>query len=157
VVGAPIAADGTSSTEITRRLIRSSDSLRLRTEYHLLNQPEQGDGESDIYFPAIALPVEEKVEFECPEHHLIRLESKLKSVTKMLCIGWRAREMNFLAMVRKQIGKTVPVFVVAKDKEESSAIGSYLVKSGITDEPISYAGGFTDFVINRGGQEFLSK
>jgi hypothetical protein len=101
--------------------------------------------------------VEEKVEFECPQHHLIRLESKLKSVTKMLCIGWRAREMNFLAMVRKQIGKTVPVFVVAKDKEESSAIGSYLVKSGITDEPISYAGGFTDFVINRGGQEFLSK
>jgi hypothetical protein len=55
--------------------------------------------------PAIAIPMQDKTwgTFECPARQIATLGQLLKSVTKVLMIGWRAREAHFLQMLRDNL------------------------------------------------------
>jgi hypothetical protein len=52
-----------------------------------------------IPFPALAIPVEKKSEFSCPPEHLEVLGNAMREVTKIIAIGWRAMEQDFLKML----------------------------------------------------------
>jgi hypothetical protein len=54
-------------------------------------------------YPALAIPVEKKSEFVCPPEHLRALADVLPNVTKIITIGWRATEQNFLTMLKKPL------------------------------------------------------
>ncbi|MGB6404453.1 MAG: hypothetical protein WBF26_16565 [Candidatus Sulfotelmatobacter sp.] len=54
-------------------------------------------------YPALAIPVEKKSEFVCPAEHLRALADFLPNVTKIITIGWRATEQNFLAMLKNKL------------------------------------------------------
>lgn len=56
-----------------------------------------------IGFPALAIPVEKKREFNCPPEHLEALAGVLRRVTKMITIGWRATEEHFLEMLKERL------------------------------------------------------
>jgi hypothetical protein len=47
--------------------------------------------------PALAVPLAEKSEFACPPDHLRDLQGRLPTVTRLLIVGWRAREAHFRA------------------------------------------------------------
>jgi len=49
-----------------------------------------------VLFPALSIPVQKKDVFECPLAHIAALEANLPHVTKMMTIGWRATEAEFL-------------------------------------------------------------
>jgi len=55
-------------------------------------------------YPALAIPVEKKSEFVCPPEHVTALaDGVLPNVTKIITIGWRATEQNFLAMLKNPL------------------------------------------------------
>jgi hypothetical protein len=60
-----------------------------------------------VLYPALSIPVENKDEFSCPVEHLMALDGMLPKVTKMITIGWRATEADFLA--RLQLSRAAPV------------------------------------------------
>ena len=77
-----------------------------------------------VLFPALSIPVENKDEFSCPAEHVTALERTLPSVTKLITIGWRATETEFLTRLRESrsevtpgIKQTLRLFVVSGTQE----------------------------------------
>jgi hypothetical protein len=69
-------------------------------------------------FPALAIPVEKKSEFNCPPDHLRVLADLIPSVTKIITIGWRATEQHFLKMLKAPLTglrRDVDLMVVSGD------------------------------------------
>ena len=52
-------------------------------------------------YPAIAIPVLNKNVFECPPAHVQMLTDLIPRVSKILTIGWRASEKNFLYLLQR--------------------------------------------------------
>ncbi len=73
-------------------------------------------------YPAISIPVEKKDEFSCPTGHVEALEQTLPHATKMITIGWRATEVEFL--VRLLVSRTVPVAGIPQPLEVLVVTGS---------------------------------
>lgn len=57
-------------------------------------------GPDSVLYPALSIPVENKDEFSCPAKHVTALEALLPKVTKVITIGWRATEAEFLRMLK---------------------------------------------------------
>jgi len=107
-------------------------------------------------FPAIAIPVENKNDFECPPEHLQALECFIPRVTKILLVGWRATDTPFLELLRKKLSAPAQGMVVTGSSEEATGIGQRLSQLGIFKENFEAVGsGFTNFVIKRQADEFL--
>lgn len=60
----------------------------------------EGGAVKAIHLPAIAIPVEQKAEFACPSAHVDVLNECLEKVDRVLVLGWRATELDFLKMLR---------------------------------------------------------
>jgi len=64
--------------------------------------------------------------FEWPPRHRAYFEELLPSVTKILIIGWQAKEAHFTEMLREKLpmrGQTVAhILVVGKDADDGKAI-----------------------------------
>lgn len=125
---------------------------------------EYGSGrQPGTVFPAIAIPVQTKTasHFECPSAHLGHLTAMLPTVTKILIIGWQARESHFLHMLRGMLPKLQRVMVVGAHAPDAQAtLQRFLEEIGFGiatyGQNVHVAqGGFTDFVVNREGDEFL--
>jgi len=83
--------------QIEHKLIGLGKNLVLRPGQHLVTT-DTGRLEGHHTYPAIALPVETKNEFEFPEAHLKKLRSVIPEVTRILIIGWRGTEEHFLKL-----------------------------------------------------------
>ena len=115
--------------------------------------------------PAIAIPVQTKSEdtFEWPPHHRVYLEQQLPSVTKILIIGWQAREAHFLKMLREKLpaqGHAVThLLVVGKNSADANAtlhfFASQLGRSGYNPLFSIANAGFSQFVANHEGESFF--
>ena len=92
---------------IHRAELQISNRYRVVSDCPMLRQ----DGE--IVFPALSIPVEKKDEFFCPENHVRSLEILLPQVEKIMTIGWRATEEDFLAMLRNKVPETPRLLVVS--------------------------------------------
>jgi hypothetical protein len=140
-------------------LIDSGESMKLRREW--LNVGENENSRSgSLLWPSIAIPVQTKSwsTFECPEEHLEHLGHLLKRVTKVLIIGWQAREAHFLQMLKDDLPKLVSLMVVCGSWEAGKKVLDHFVEQvGPKVSPGSQvsAGGFTDFVVNGEGDEFF--
>jgi SIR2-like domain len=109
--------------------------------------------------PAIAIPVENKNTFECPRTILDDLRHSIPAVTRILIIGWQARENHFLAMLRSDMSQLRQVMVIGKDNKESGEILDHFLKSiGKSElQPKCEAGatGFTNFILANGPARFF--
>lgn len=81
-----------------------------------VNEGHQG-GVARVRLPAIAIPVEGKDGFECPYYHVERLEDLLPRVDRVLCIGWKARETDFLELLEGLLAQRVAGLVVTNSQE----------------------------------------
>src|SRR6266480_3870803 len=89
----------TDKRQIEHALIGLGKKLALRPGHHLLSSTDgAGMLEGHFTYPAIALPVETKNDFEFPDEHLRKLRDVIPEVTRVLIIGWRGTEEHFLKL-----------------------------------------------------------
>jgi hypothetical protein len=141
--------DAVDTIELTDRFVRANATDA--SQNHNFERP---------IFPAIAVPVQKKTkdDFECPAAHLTVLKEMLPKITKVLIIGWQAKETHFLAMLRSNLPKLERVMVVGENTSDAERTRRYFLSEidrPLPDEVVAQ-GGFTDFIINEEGNGFLS-
>ncbi|MGH8610613.1 MAG: SIR2 family protein [Gammaproteobacteria bacterium] len=141
--------------DIAHELIQQMAHVEFTDEYVVLDHHDIVNDRARVYFPAVALPVEQKVTFECPESHVNALRENLPHVTRILTIGWRGTENTFLDLLKGHLPYPVPIQVIAKDGLEATAIGHHLNGRRIALTIDAYPSGFTDYVVSRDGEGFL--
>ena len=119
--------DGLDPNNLTcQRLIDGAGALQISKRYRRVSRhPMWLEGDKIVVFPALAIPVDKKDEFSCPDTHVKFLEGLLPKVTKIIAIGWRATEAEFLSMLASKLKGSVDLMVVSGDKagaEELSPI-----------------------------------
>jgi hypothetical protein len=137
-------------------LIDRAAELTLTDEFRLDVSGSGGTSSSGVLFPAIAIPVRSKTHFECPNEHVEVLRQLIPKTTKLLMIGWRATENQFLKLLAEGFTRSVPVMSVAGGQDEAEHSVTNLKNAHILIHHVKFAGGFTDFIVNRAGDSFLS-
>jgi hypothetical protein len=147
------------------QIIEQANTIKLTNTYIRATDPTSIHSFERPIVPAIAVPVQTKTEnfFEWPQSHRATLEQHLPSVTKILIIGWQAKEAHFLETLRDKLpraGRQVThILVVGKDADDSKAIlhrfAAELGQSGYNTNHRYTDGGFSRFVANREGEAFL--
>ena len=112
-----------------------------------------GDRLFDI--PALALPVVTKSQFICPPAHLDRLRELLPKVEKILVIGWRGSEKHFLKLLSEGLQKPVKVFSACGHPDDSTQTNQQMKDAGVPGMFFAAAGGFSDLVLSREGENFV--
>jgi hypothetical protein len=147
-----------SAWDIAYRLINDVHHLKITRQYQLVDQhPIYDDADKSVLFPALAIPVESKLDFECPEAHLEALRAAIPQVDKLLVVGWRAAETPFLQLLATNLQQPLHGLVVAGDKAAAMETANRLSEAGVVGLYKHAEGGFTDFVVERQGDEFLSR
>ena len=154
-------AMGVDAKNIEHSIIGLGKSLSLSAGFHLLENPGQPLLEARYVYPALALPVNTKVAFECPEDHVARLKADIPAVTKLLVIGWRATEPHFLEFWKQPRSNSVPdkiskIAIVAGGVGPATHVQNQLRASGIEGTFLLSPGGFSEFVTGPGLEEFLA-
>jgi hypothetical protein len=142
-------------------LIEQADTIRLTDEFVrvLATDPTQMFNFRKPVFPAIAIPVQTKSaeHFECPASHREHLTQMLDRVSKILVIGWQAKEAHFLKMLQNKVPLLQHVMVVgASDTDAKETLRHFLgqLKKQVSNVAVGQ-GGFTNFIVNREGESFF--
>jgi len=144
-----------STLDVANELIDRAAELDIHKEFHMTKEyPSSKLGELAL-FPALAIPVETKQNYECPPEHLEALRKCLPEVTKILLIGWRATESLFLQLLSDNLRKEVHVMTVAGGTKEAEKSNRRLQEAGIKGKFFTGATGFSDFVVHHEGDGFL--
>ena len=118
------------------------------------------EGQSGRFVPALAIPVRNKVNFECPTEHLEELQRLIPKVSKILFIGWRGTEQHFLRLLKQSASSLRYCMFVARDRDDAAEIAKRVMegigKSYLVNTPLG-EGGFTDLVVRRGAEPFLAR
>jgi hypothetical protein len=114
-----------------------------------------------VLYPALSIPVENKDGFSCPPGHVTALEKLLPKVTKMITIGWRATEAEFLSRLLASrlvkvagIPRPVELLVVTGSKEGAEQTVKNLSAYGVNQDNFSnpdrarLTDGFTGLINN---------
>jgi hypothetical protein len=154
-------AGGTLETErrISAQLIGQLPEMRITNDYVLTPYDAVGIGLGRPAFPAIAIPVENKGGFECPQRLVETLIGLLPRVTKVLVIGWRASETHFLDLLRQYLKSGVHLWVVGRDGPDAERVRVRL-EEVLGYEPTSFtaetAVGFTELIRSRRHEQILA-
>jgi hypothetical protein len=104
--------------------------------------------------PALAVPFQTKRDFACPEPHLAVLRDIIPAVTKVLIIGWRAKDHHFLELLGNL--KAPHIAIVSGDRQSAEEVRDSLVKFGIRIGLYAlFVGGFSHFVTSGEATKFL--
>jgi hypothetical protein len=146
---------------LPQHLIEQADTIRVTDKFVLANATNSYEMHTfgKPLFPAIAIPVQTKSDqyFECPPTHLDFLLKMLPHVTKILIIGWQAKEAHFLRMLQLNLPKLRHVMVVgasASDAEETLKYFLGEIRLWIPSQFVGQ-GGFTSFIVNQEGDDFF--
>jgi hypothetical protein len=143
-------------------IIERADTMQLSDKFVLANptNPHEMHNFGNPIIPAIAIPVQTKSDqdFECPITHLNYFTEMLPHVTKVLIIGWQAKEAHFLRMLRSKLPNLKHVMVVGADATDAKGTLKYFVGEigqYVASQNQSVGqGGFTDFIVNEEGLPF---
>ena len=146
---------------VEQSIIALGHRVQLATGFHLMADPSQITLEGRYVFPALALPVNTKVAFECPDDHMAQLEADIPLVTKLLVIGWRATEPHFLQFWKEPRPGSVPdsiskITIVAGGASQAQGVQQNLIAAGIQGKFELSDGGFSQFVAGPELRRFLA-
>jgi hypothetical protein len=108
--------------------------------------------------PAIAIPVETKTKtsYECPKEHIDSLEKCLPKVSKLLLIGWRGSENDFVKSLAQKVTSDAKMMIVSSSAEKANEVAKKIQNAGGRAQDVGAANhGFTNFVIAREAEKFL--
>src|SRR6266849_1575931 len=149
-------APGNVAPPTIERMIAMANELQITESFVLSPTRPMAWVDNEPVFPAIAIPVQAKSKFACPQSHIDCLEKLLPKVTKILIIGWRAMEQHFLRLLAAHLPKRrVLVYIVAGDEESARNTGEALGRFDIQLKMGLDKGGFTDFILEHRAREFL--
>lgn len=146
-----------SEWDVAYELIRRVGELVISNRFRVVQEAPIAIGRLDgtALFPAIAIPVETKKTYECPDDHLACLEGYLPKIKKILIIGWRGAEQHFLALLKKTMRERIPTYIVAGGKKEGNDVIENIEMAGIRGVRTVFPGGFSEFIISREAEKFL--
>ncbi len=154
-------AQRSSSQDLISDIIASAGALDVDSgSYETVSKdPFQRSPLRPLY-PALAIPVQNKQEYECPREHRSVLEQCLPQVTKLLIIGWRANENLFLdTLDREAVPKKARIMVVSgSEKGADEVIGRMMARWGVTGintDIVPATEGFSNFIFSSEWENFL--
>ncbi len=156
-ISSPIGAgiNTSDSAHVARQVIEQAASLTISSQYEMCEQPPQFISHYARY-PAIAIPVEKKNDFECPEDHIQALTALIPRTKKIITIGWRAMEDPFLKLLSEHLSHEVQVLVCCGTKTDAEDTLSKLKNAPLAIARSTVLGeGFTDMIARRNIVEFL--
>lgn len=155
-VGTPLTTNETESIwHAVDELVTRAAELHITQKYHRVVEQPIGRVAGRALFPAIAIPLELKRDFECPPAHIEFLTRMLPQVTKLLIIGWRGMDAPFLDLLKENLNPEVRAYVVAGNEKEVRGLVDKLNGEGIHVPQFFLGNGFTEFVVQRDGEEFF--
>lgn len=101
--GRRIAVSGNPETYGYKKIIAEAGDITTYPDY-VMNSDFIS---TPCLVPALSIPLERKDEFSCPETHIRKLEEVLPRVTKVLIIGWRATEAEFVKLFHSHLNTEV--------------------------------------------------
>ena len=155
-VEAPLVADirARGPWQIAYELIDRASELKLRPVYHLVSEwPIGKSSDNRAIFPAIAIPVQRKQDFECPREHMDVLRAFIPEVTKLLIIGWRGNEQHFVELLKNLREPMVRGMIVAEKQSAAAEIAVHL--QHLRSVWNIGVGGFSHFITSGEADRFL--
>jgi len=143
---------------VLRYMIENAAQLQVSDRFVLCERGRMGVVNNRPVFPAIAIPVERKRRFQCPRYMIEHLVEMLPLVTKIMIIGWRATEDNFLDLLGQHLRPGAYISIVAGNHSEAEKISARLDRALLTKPPScsSERMGFTDFMRTRRAEQILA-
>jgi hypothetical protein len=155
---------GESEPEVTTTMIARVADLRI-TDSYVINDLSAMNARN-MLFPAVAIPVESKSDFACPQSHITAFVQSLTGwrgrrnqsddTRHVLIIGWRASEGHFLEIVRGHLSKK-RVLVIAESQAAAEQTAQNLSKADVErgDIHCSDKAGFSEFLAVQELESFL--
>ena len=165
----PIENRKTNHVEVANDALKVAERMELSNIYRLIPEAERqqhifsymGDpnrGPSQVVFPAIAIPLQKKVQYECPKEHIRALEECIPKTDNLLIIGWKAGEQDFLDLLSKTLQKGVPKKIVSRNRDSADQIQHTLTSAGIDGAHwLLSEGGFTTELRSGRIEDFIAK
>jgi SIR2-like protein len=161
-VAAPTKAQNQGHAwSVVNDLIERAAEIPVTQRYLLTGEHPPGVVGGTPVFPAIAIPVEKKSTFECPQHILDELMALLPEVTEILVIGWRATEAHFLERLKANLRRGAQLYIVVGPDKQQGEDTQVRICRGLPNNPPNFVfvdpGGFTDFILSRRAEQFLAR
>jgi hypothetical protein len=139
---------GKSWRQIRQEFINVAGHLEVAPHWEVINGPPEhlilGRRPDQLLYPAIAIPVEAKPDFECPDEHVRALKEVIGlGVERLLVIRWRASEQRFLDMLRER--KPLMAMIVTADASSGAEPAKNLESAVLGARGDIVVGGFSDF------------
>jgi hypothetical protein len=144
-----------ADAELIDELIEKAPKLKLSQTFHVVNDEMVRRLNGKPLYPAIAIPVQTKQNFECPQAHLDVLEACIPEIDKLILIGWSGNETRFLELLKKNSRKSLKIMLVTGTEEGGEQLMAKLKTSQI-DGDFSRSNGFSNFVVHRQADPFLT-
>jgi hypothetical protein len=145
---------------LAQHLIENYAELEISQDYALIGEAPPAPRNDQAVFPALAIPVETKLAFECPPEHITALKAFIPEVRKILIVGWRATEQPFLELLKEGLGHANPIIMAVNGPQaESDRALENIARAGIRGrgrKPPQSEYGFTDFIRSHGENQFLN-
>jgi hypothetical protein len=133
-------------------VIDKAGELEIDTSIDLRNV------ERGMEYPALAIPVESKSDYECPKEHLEALWEFLPSVKIVIIVGWRAREQNFMSRLANALSYGIKMQIVSANQQEADAVKKHTELAGIKGDIFAApAAGFTAYETSVEARRFLDQ
>ena len=136
-------------------VIENAAALEFADQFAIATEYPSGFHGRDFVAPAIAIPLEDKIGFECPSDHLRLLEELLPKTDRLLIVGWRATEHHFLRMLCAGLTAPISGHIVCGDTKAGEETLERLRAAGIKGEYRISDSGFTDMITRRELDSFL--
>jgi hypothetical protein len=117
-------------------LWRSKSTLPLNLDSQIeraaevdFEDPEHGEfTDGEIYAPAIAVPMRNKVKFVCPSDHTEKFKTCIPKFTKVLIIGWAGYEDHFNVLLKEQLKlDNLPIFIANENETACNETWHHLI------------------------------
>jgi hypothetical protein len=154
----PVNVNPQAWLSVLTYLIEHAAELRISDTFVMCDPRTMGVANGLPAFPAIAIPVEKKNQFACPQSFIDGLTEVLPKISKILVVGWRATENHFLELLKRNLPPRVQLYIVAGQPQLGEvarvsicrALSNKLPQISTIDP-----GGFTDFVGGGRAKSFL--
>jgi hypothetical protein len=140
-------------------MLENAATLKVTPNYHLLHgRPPKGfqmlDRVRVPMFPAIAIRVQTKSTFECPDDHLAAFTAAIPEVTRLLIIGWRGSEQHMASLLH-ELPRAAQGMVVAGGRPAALETITTLGQLGVSCNVHVSESGFSTFLLSGAADRFL--
>jgi hypothetical protein len=142
---------------MTSELIDFAPRLKLSTRYRIIENRPTPSVPDAILFPALAIPLEQKNDFECPIEHLNVFKSIIPEVDKLITIGWRGKELHFLSLLAENLQNEIHGIAISGNNEFSNETIRNICSVGIKCNFTPHHGGFTNLITSLAISSFLTQ